>query len=134
MDRLMKSTVRAPRGFKWKITTYSPTHYDFAIIELHTTSGHYVGSVRLCPGDRDKKIAETHSDLDSPYRGRGYGTKLYVRAIQWGLAHGYKVRSSGSSSSDAQRVWEGKGIRQYFQLRTTSRTSGYKTWYVLRAK
>lgn len=128
----MKSTVRAPRGFKWDIQVFSD---DVAEIKLVNPNGSYVGSVRLVPEeDKKSKIVQTHSELNFNLRGRGYGTKLYVRAIQWGLAHGYKVRSSGGSSDQAERVWEGKGIREYFHLRTISNTYGRRTWLVLRAK
>lgn len=129
----MKSTVRAPRGYKWKVSTYN-NDYDVATISLHDSRGRHVGEVRLQSEDTTKRIVSTHSELDYDLRGRGIGTKLYVRAIQWGLAHGYRVRSSGGSSDDAERVWAGKGIREYFHLRTVTNTYGRRTWHVLRAK
>jgi GNAT superfamily N-acetyltransferase len=129
----MKSIVRAPRGYKWKIVTYSDD-FDVATIGLHDSRGNRVGEVRLQREDAVKRIVSTHSDLNYDLRGRGIGTKLYVRAIQWGLAHGYKVRSSGGSSEDAERVWAGKGIREYFYLRTITSSYGRRTWIVLMAK
>src|SRR5208282_3735301 len=113
----MKSTVRAPRGYKWKIKVF-PTIFDVASIGLVDSMGHGVGEIRLENLDSSKRILATHSELDYDLHGRGFGTKLYVRAIQWALAHRYKARSSGASSAYAKRVWEGKGIREYFYLRT----------------
>lgn len=131
----MKATVRAPRGYRWDIQVFSDSNYDVAEINLVNSRGTYVGGVRLCPeGDKKFRIVQTHSDLNFDLRGRGYGTKLYVRAIQWGLANGYRVRSSGGSSDDAERVWMGKGIREYFHLRTITNSYGRRTWLVLRPK
>jgi len=62
-------------------------------------------------------IYETHSYLNKKYRGLGLGTKLYSKAIQWCLENGYSIRSSGSSSDEAMRVWQGRSIRKLFRIR-----------------
>lgn len=74
----------------------------------------YIGHVELMK--LDKKRLETHSNLEPSFHGKGFGVKIYARAIQWALENGFKVESSGSSSTEAQRVWRGKRLKQKFRI------------------
>lgn len=131
--------IRAPRGFHFKIShrrdynfdgrRYNGEHY----IQLYNSiSNRKIGSIFLEP--YGTKTFCTHSNLDIEYRGQGLGAIMYARAIQWCLDNGYKVRSSGSSSEDAERVWGGKSIRRNFFLRRRLSPYGRATWYVLNKK
>lgn len=42
---------------------------------------------------------------------------MYAKAIQWGLDHGFKMRSSGNPSVYAQQVWNGSSLRRFFSIR-----------------
>lgn len=112
--------VRAPAGFRWKIVERkSVPGYTSGCVYVqlvHQGNSRKIGEIRLYK-EEDGRY-ETHSNLDSKYHGRGYGAKLYARAIQWCLENGHSVRSSGSSSEEAQRVWRGKTIRKFFRIRT----------------
>jgi len=106
--------VRAPSNFKWRIKEISRSTVYVTL--LHRGNNKKIGAVRLYK--QDDGTWETHSDLDFRYRNRGFGARLYARAIQYCLVNGYRVRSSGGSSEDAQRVWRGKTIRKYFRIKT----------------
>lgn len=108
--------VRAPNHFTFKIKEYSSRETIYVYLVNKKKKNKKVGEVRLYhQGDG---IYETHSDLDEEYRGRGFGARLYARAIQWCLENNFRVRSTGSSSSYAQRMWRGKTIRKYFRIVT----------------
>jgi len=59
---------------------------------------------------------ETHSNLDPVFRGRGYGVRMYERAILYCLAHGMQIRSSTNPSTYAQRVWNSKRLHSKFHI------------------
>lgn len=143
--------VRAPNGFLFKIEErYSMPHgYDgcgckYCRSKIRRKPKRYLEevSVQLYCKNTSKPVGyvnlirynpksfETHSSLDSEYHGKGIGTKMYARAIQWCLENGYKARSSGGSSEMATRVWEGKTLRRYFNIRTSAeKYDGGGTWY-----
>lgn len=107
-------SIPAPRGFHWHIQQEA----DTVDIELRDRSNLRIGGihmylVQLIP----EPVFETHSDLSDMYHGRGWGTKLYAKAIQWCLSHGFKVRSSTSPSKFATRVWKSHGLRELFLVR-----------------
>lgn len=105
--------IRAPRGFNFQIKKL----YGSIYVNLHRSSDNmFLGRVNLC--NRNGLWYETHSSLLEEYHNKGLGALMYARAIQWCLENGFKVRSSGSSSEKAQRVWRGKSIRDYFNIRT----------------
>lgn len=88
--------------------------------------GHVIGHIRL---DRiGNKRYKTHSDLDIEYHNKGLGTLLYAKAIKFCLSRGYKISSSGYSSSPAKRVWEGKTIRSFFKIRKRWLVHGRGNW------
>lgn len=135
----MTIKIKAPKGFEFKIRK---DKYDGRVsIELHPKdskkkAGGYIGRVNLVKAGVDafgKDVYETHSYLNEDYRQRGFGTLMYARAIQWGVEHGYKVRSSTSTSAEAQRVWNGKSIRQFFSVKKKSWRNRYgsdvQRWY-----
>jgi GNAT superfamily N-acetyltransferase len=107
--------TRAPKGFHFKIF---PT-YNYVCVEIHNSNGQMIGQIQLDKGRRNRYY--THSWLHEDYRGMGFGTKLYARAIQWCLEQGYKVSSSSNTSELAQRVWEGNGLRQKFDIKKRSK-------------
>ena len=42
---------------------------------------------------------------------------MYAKAIQWGIENGYRIKSSGGSSSDALRVWRGSTLKRFFDIK-----------------
>lgn len=110
--------VRAPKNFSWQIVEGRSYLGDrWAKVQLvRGTKKKVIGEVTLY--EQDSGVWETHSWLDTRYHGKGYGTKLYARAIQWGMTNKVKVQSSGCTSEEAQRVWRGKSIRKYFRIVT----------------
>lgn len=108
----MATKVKAPRGFSFKIRKMGSSIF----VALHKNGvKEVIGRVTLAKVA--PKVYETHSWLHLDYRNKGFGTLIYARAIQWGFDNDSRVRSSGRSSGDAQRVWNGKGIRKYCSLR-----------------
>lgn len=111
--------IRAPHGYFFSV---AKDRYEGKLesvtIELRLSKhrDQIVGTVALC--HYDDIWYETHSDLNPEHHGKGLGTLLYAKAIQWGTKHGLKVRSSGCSSSMALRVWRGKTLRKYCKVRT----------------
>lgn len=123
--------LRAPKGFHFKIFKY---YNSIKIQLLDAKTGYEVGNVGLYKAYpyRYKQSLETHSHLRVDLRGKGLGTLMYSKAIEWALKNGYRVKSSGSSSEMAERVWNGKGIRKHFNIRRIDRKSkGYFSdlWY-----
>ena len=117
-------SVLAPRGCHWHVNLRYDNEPE---IQLRNRSNDIIGRinlslVKLLPVPR----FETHSYLDSFYQGKGWGTKLYAKAIQWCLVHGFKVSSSTSPSDMAKRVWKSDGLRQLFMIRQVKvKTPGY---------
>lgn len=120
--------IKAPEGFKFFIqhfdgreTVYlyllkkdADTKLDRYGYLINMKWSDQIGRITLEKASRD--TYRTHSRLDEEYWGKGYGTLMYARAIQWGLEHDYKITSSGSSSEKAKNVWKGNGIRKYFRI------------------
>lgn len=113
--------LRAPKGFHFNVFR---TRYDSIRVQLlRVSDGREIGSIDLekVYPRYDNFRLETHSDLSSEFHNKGLGTLLYAKAIQWALKNGYKVMSSGTTSWMAKRVWEGKGIRKYYNIRRIKR-------------
>lgn len=121
------SKVRAPKGYTFRIKKMS-NHYTQVALFLSSTIDKKIGQVNLIkvrPG-----YYETHSYLEEDYHNKGLGALLYARAIQHALQNGWRVRSSGNSSSEAQRVWKGKTIRKYFSIKLKkAKDRDYDKWY-----
>ncbi len=108
--------VRAPNGFMWKIIAHSSSPTYVVIALCFKGNRKKIGEV--CLHKQEDGAFETHSDLNERHHGKGFGAKLYARAIQWCLENGHPVRSSGCTSTEAQRVWRGKTIRKFFKIKT----------------
>jgi GNAT superfamily N-acetyltransferase len=118
--------VRAPKGFTFRVSKMNE-RYTKVTLRL-TLTNREIGHVSLIKVREG--YYETHSDLSSEYHGKGLGALLYARAIQHGLEKGWRVQSSGSSSSEAQRVWRGKSIRKYFSIKLKKGDDPYyDKWY-----
>jgi GNAT superfamily N-acetyltransferase len=120
--------TRAPKGFHWEIRDFGYSVY----IQLLDAKDRTVGRITLHRvTERPTPQYETHSHMDEKYRGRGWGTKIYTRAIQWCLERGYRIKSSGSSSDMAARVWKSRGIREKFAIRKHQDpySDAYSTWF-----
>lgn len=138
---MKKIIIRAPNGFQVRYRTFS---YDNKIqnvycdlYDMTKSPALYVGNVEI---ERSYgKIFKTHASLKWDYHNRGLGTLLYAKAIAWGFNHGLKVQSSSDSSEMAKRVWEGKGLRKYFNIqkitdRGYSNNGIIETWYPSRKR
>lgn len=132
---MLKETLNVPRirlpagyHFQCKPTFYRGVPEKVEVCLYHKVkTTRKIGSVRLYyQGDNE---FETHSDLSSSYRNKGLGALMYARAIAWCLERGYKVRSSGASSSDARRVWKGKTLRKLFVIKTEKYENHYGDSY-----
>lgn len=124
--------VRAPRGYSFEVNKPT-TGISYAYVKLYKKGvPGFIGRVTLEP-DGSKRFV-THSRLDDAYHNQGLGALMYAKAIQWCLDNGYKVRSSYSPSSYAQRVWAGSSLRRYFSIRDNSKNVYSKSWTVLRQK
>lgn len=133
-----KITIKSPKGFmvKYKYRFYN-NKLNAVQFYLYDKSNleHNIGYLILEKNTGRSLV--THSGLDSEYRGRGLGNLLYTKGIAWALNHGYWVRSSGNSSDMAQRVWEGKGLRERFNIRKyIDNTFSYTrtTWYATKKR
>ncbi len=132
----MISRIRAPKGLKWKIGPITSGCQCVSCAALARKSisvklmqgANEIGYINLRPNYTKDNLYETHSWLHPDYRGKGIGTKLYARAIQYCLVNNYRVRSSGGSSSDAQRVWKSKSLRKYFYIRKTFSSKTYRSY------
>lgn len=118
--------IRAPKGFSFRV---KKVNQRYTSVSLHTTMpNREIGHVSLIKVREG--YYETHSDLNEDFHGKGLGALMYARAIQHALEKGWGVRSSGSSSSDAQRVWRGKTIRKYFAIKLKKgEDQYYDKWY-----
>lgn len=124
--------VRAPKGYSFKVV---PPDYagGYTYVRLFKKGVPYhIGQISL--ENYGANTFATHSRLEDAYHGKGLGAIMYAKAIQWCLDNGYKVRSSGSPSEYAQRVWGGSSLRRYFSIRQIQNGSYYKTWSVLKQK
>ncbi len=131
----MITRVRAPKGFRFKIGREDSgctcaicvkERKHNRVVRL-MTGGKEIGHINLIR--IRKNVYATHSWLSDVYRNRGLGALMYSKAIQWCHDHGHKVRSSGSSSGDATRVWTGKTIRKFFRIRARDNSWSSVTYY-----
>jgi GNAT superfamily N-acetyltransferase len=129
---------KTPAGFFFKV---SQGTYGDTIIKLYKrfkNSNRKIGQIRLV--NEGKKQYATHSNLDYRYHHKGLGALMYSKAIEWCLQRGYRCKSSGYSSEDAKRVWQGKTIRKYFDIKVKQTESGtwanpdYQTWFAYEKK
>lgn len=132
----MTTKVKTPKGFKFKIRKPYPNDKRVFVELFKKGNAVSIGRVNLAYVGKDKygkDVYETHSYLDPAYHQKGFGTLIYARAIQWGVEHGCKVRSSTGTSQQAQRVWNGKGIREYFSIKKATWKNQYgspvQKWY-----
>lgn len=125
--------IRAPKGFKFEISITGNRFGEqkdilISLIDLKSKSN--VGHISLESQNKSSNSFATHSYLREEYHGKGLGAKLYAKAIQYCLARGYKVRSSGYSSLMAERVWRSKTIRKYYRIKSKRcKKYGDTTWY-----
>lgn len=134
-----KIIIRSPKGFRVKYRFY---YYDKVLetvycdlIDNSKPNEPSVGHVELERTEGRNFV--THSQLYSEYHGKGFGNLLYAKAIAWAINNGYRVRSSGDSSSMAKRVWNGKGLRKIFTVRKYTDNLGgvsRETWYPTRKR
>lgn len=148
MLKLSQPKIKLPKGYYFNI--HDPRNGDnYVIIYLHNRNlvkkgqpenkahccfgGTRIGHVSLAPELKYRKTKtrfyRTHSSLDYAYHGKGLGTMLYAKAIQWALGKGYRVSSSGSSSALARQMWSGKSIRKYCKVVGKHKADGYPIWY-----
>lgn len=131
MNGDMMKKVIAPKGYSFKIKSDRDygSYDEVFVIELHKKKKGRIGTVRLVKSY--KGCYCTHSDLDDDYHNRGLGTLMYAKAIQWGLKQGYRIRSSGGSSFEAQRVWRGSSLKRWFdiKIKRDHHSSDYDTFY-----
>jgi len=125
---MKKIRVRAPRGFYFKIRTEvykgQVVHVNVELFDKKAKYSKYsIGEVE--PEQLRPKRFVTHSNLRSEYWGKKLGVLMYAKAIAWCLNRGYSVSSSGSSSEMATRVWEGKSLRNLFDIKKRS----WSTWF-----
>lgn len=117
--------IRAPKGFSFKVKKVNQRYTSITLYSANREIGH-VNLIKVREG-----YYETHSDLNDEYHRKGLGALMYARAIQHALEKGWGVRSSGSSSEEAQRVWRGKTVRKYFSIKLKKKDNDpyYDTWY-----
>jgi len=122
--------IKFPDKYKFTTKRVSSHCYDTIFCKLLLAkSNKVIGRVTL---ELDCRSYRTHSSLDKIYRGKGLGTLMYAAAIQYALDRGHKVRSSGHTSLNAQRVWKSKGLRKYFKIRFVRHpqyTPEFDVWY-----
>ncbi len=148
MLKLSQPKIKLPKGYYFNIRV-PRGKYDEVVIYLHNRNlipkgqvenksscwagGTRIGCVSLEPAWRHRKnktrFYRTHSGLETAYHGKGLGTMMYAKAVQWALSRGYRVSSSGSSSTQAQRMWTGKSIRKYCKLVKRHTAYGNPIWY-----
>jgi hypothetical protein len=122
MRKVVAKRIRLPKGYHFQISDNIKTGGNVYIDLMRKTMVYNkvrnirIGYVTLSPIESEN-LCKTHSTLNYEYHDRGLGVLMYARAIQWALAHGYKVWSSGQSSTNAKRVWKSKRLRQYFSVR-----------------
>lgn len=120
--------VVLPKGYKFKIELDGPWGSTYIYL-MKDKYPHPIGRVELEVDWADKTVLRTHSHLNSLFHHKGFGTLMYARAIQWGLQHKYKVRSSGMTSNMARRVWGGQGLKKYFDIKQHKSKDKKFTWY-----
>lgn len=59
---------------------------------------------------------ETHSYLDQEERGKGFGSLLYTKAINFNMKRHRKVCSSKAPSIQAKRVWTSRVLSELFLI------------------
>lgn len=121
--------VKAPKGFRFVVRKNVYENWQVTLYRIFRGHLDPIGHIELM---RDYgKTYETHSNLDAAYHDQGLGALMYAKAIEWCLIRGYRCKSSGYPSEYAQRVWRGKTIRKYFDIkdRATARGSEARTFF-----
>lgn len=65
----------------------------------------------------------THSDLREEYCNKGLGISLYVAGINAIIQSGNRVVSDTVQSIHSRRLWQGRTIRKYFNIKTEMLTN-----------
>ena len=105
--------IYPPRGFYFSMK--SGCYVNSHEIHLRHLSNHLsIGYIHLY---KIGNSMETHSSLLLKYRRKGYGAKLYAKAIDWAIGNGYGAISSTSASEDAKRVWNGSYLKNRFSVK-----------------
>ncbi len=136
MKKVNTVKVKAPKGFIFRVREFryaKEKNPHSVYVELRDSkTKRFCGRVSLVRRSYTGSY-ETHSTLNEELRGKGIGTLMYARAIQWCHERGHTVRSSGASSDMARRVWQSKGLRKLFSLRKRKGdAAAYDTWYAYR--
>lgn len=73
---------------------------------------------RCCLKHIRHRLYETHSSLQSTYHGKGFGVKMYLRAIALAKSKGYRVCSStiDQMTLEAFRLWNSKRLRKKYRV------------------
>jgi GNAT superfamily N-acetyltransferase len=112
---VMKKVI-APKGYSLRVIKGTYSGWSVKLFKKRSgKKSEEVGHVNLAP--LYSGCYATHSYLQPQYRNKGLGAVMYAKAIQWGLERGYRIRSSGSSSEDAQKVWRGSFLKRYFDIK-----------------
>jgi GNAT superfamily N-acetyltransferase len=110
---------KTPTGYL--LTVYKDyTDYYFRLLKKMPRSTLYeeVGSAHLEKDYGTAKKYTTHCEgINRKYRRKGLGTLLYATMIDFALKKKWKVGSSYSPSTEARRVWKGKHLNSYFQIK-----------------
>ena len=129
---------KTPTGFFFKTSTGTYGDIFIKLYKRFRNSNRKIGQIRLVNEGKNKYA--THSNLDYRYHNKGLGALMYSKAIEWCLQRGFRCQSSGYSSDDAKRVWQGKTIRKYFDIKVKQTESGqwanpdYQTWFAYEKK
>lgn len=138
MLKKLSIKVQAPTGLYFKCTVGKYGDVYIKLYKKFKNSNRKIGQIRLV--DMGGKKFATHSNLDYRYHNKGLGALMYSKAIEWCLKRGYRCQSSGYSSEDAQRVWKGKTIRKFFDIKVKQTEKGvwanpeYQTWFAYEKK
>jgi GNAT superfamily N-acetyltransferase len=91
----------------------------FYRIEFTTDDCWYLGSAVLCKTKYG--FWETHIELHPGFRGQGLGIVMYSTLLERARKRGWEVRSSANFSTNAQRLWKSKRLRNKFRIRRVGR-------------
>ena len=93
---------------------YQPCVFIRAYKNKKKQLSNYVGRIELWP--YKKNFWETHSNINWPYKGRGFGVKLYAKAISYAKRKNMRISSSSCYSDDAKKLWQSKRLRKKYKI------------------
>lgn len=115
MKKNVIKKVRAPKGFRLTVAKNCYDYWQVNLFKVDKSQRTLIGTIEL---QRDYgRTFSTHSNLEPEFHGRGLGTIMYAKAIEWCLLRGYRCKSYGWPSAEAKRVWRGQGLRKYFDIK-----------------